>query len=153
VCGACGYCSSDRICLLASAFCCGNVVLKLVIVLMFDAHACAYRDIPYLALPCLALPSATYLTYLQLSVLAFPFPQALYRKRHFSDGPPILVAYRLPSLPERCTSLHRSVAALRKLWQLLAVPKLRVQHQSRREDPGKRQPYAPSPPHAVVTIV
>jgi hypothetical protein len=119
-------------------FCCGMpcvlklvIVIVIVIVLMFMLMLVLIAT--YLTLASLTLPS----------VVAFPFPQTLYRKRHFSDGPPILVACRLPSLPERCTSLHRFVAALGKLWQLLAVPKLRVQHQSRREDPGKRQPYGP----------
>jgi hypothetical protein len=78
VCGACGYCSSDRICLLASAFCCGNVVLKLVIVLMFDAHACAYRDIPYLTLPCLPLPT--------LPTYSLAFWRFLSLRRYTANG-------------------------------------------------------------------
>jgi hypothetical protein len=86
-------------------FCCGmpcvlKLVIVIVIVLMFMLMLVLIAT--YLTLASLTLPS----------VVAFPFPQTLYRKRHFSDGPPILVACRLPSLPERCTSLHRFVAAL-----------------------------------------
>ena len=117
--GACGYCSSDRICLLASASAaaCRAQARDRAHV---HIHACAYRDI--LTLPCLAFPYLTRLTY--------TYSLALWRflslRRYTANGIsrmalPILVACRLSSLPERCTSLHRFVAALDELWQLLAA--------------------------------
>ena len=145
VCGACGYCSSDSHLLACVCFCCGmpcvlKLVIVIVIVLMFMLMLVLIAT--YLTLASLTLPS----------VVAFPFPQTLYRKRHFSDGPPILVACRLPSLPERCTSLHRFVAALGKLCSSWPC-----QNSGSSTSPAGKTRESVShtvlTPHAVVTIV
>lgn len=138
--GVCGYCSSDRICLLACVcFCCGmpcssscSSSCSCSLILMLIAT--------YLTLPCL---------YLILTALAFWLFLSL--RRYTANcisrmGLRSLWLAGFQSSRKIARALHHFVAALGKLWQRLAARETQGPAPVPQGRPGRASATIPPPP-------
>ncbi|PMD23943.1 hypothetical protein NA56DRAFT_716665 [Hyaloscypha hepaticicola] len=90
--------------------------------------------------------AATAVAIASACLLASASAAALYRKLHFSDGPPILVACRLSVFQKDARALHHFVAALGKLWQRLAARETQGPAPVPQGRPGRASATIPPPP-------